>query len=328
MQTTGMSRSIVVAVTGADGFIGRNLCECLRNDGFIVRPIYGPRWRGNCAENECCLTIDFRRELPSPQVLEGCDALIHLAAIAHRLKGIEKGVIEKINGEVPSSLARWAHQAGVRRFVFMSSVAVIPLIENGLISGSGTPPHKDSYGSAKLFAESKLRTVANETGIEVVIVRPPAVYGPGAPGRLAQLMRLIHLGVPFPCAHNKRSLVGIENLVNLLATCSHHPKASGMIFSVSDCALSSNEIIRFLAQGMGRAPVFLPVPIAAIRLCLQLFGRSREGSHYLDSFVVDSEDASRLLGWFPAKPAPDGLSETGAYFIQNLCPGIAIPTPR
>ncbi|MDR3734048.1 MAG: NAD-dependent epimerase/dehydratase family protein [Acidobacteriaceae bacterium] len=320
-----MTRSLVAAVSGADGFIGRNLCQRLRKDGFTVRPIYGPRWRGNRAEKEHCLTIDFNRGLLSQQALEGCDVLIHLAGIAHQLKGADGEAIERINGHLPSSLALIAHQAGVRRFVFLSSLAVTPLLENRITGSEKIPALKDKYAAAKLLAESRLREVAGETGIETVIVRPPAVYGPGAPGRLSQLMRLIRLGVPFPCAHNKRSLIGVGNLVNLLVVCSHHAQAAGETFPVSDCELSTNEIIRLIAQGMGRTPVFLPIPKSFVMLCLNALNQTREASHYFDSFVADSEAAGRRLGWRPLKPASEGLIETGAYFAKCLRNGAANP---
>jgi len=328
MKTDEMSKPKVVAVSGADGFIGRNLCATLNGGGFIVRPIYGPRWQGNCAESDHCFRVDFNRELPPNRALEGCDVLIHLAGIAHRFNGTDRGAIARINGHVPSSLARRAHQLGVRRFLFMSSAAVIPLIGTKPTGRMNDDAQEDEYGCAKLVAERELQEVASETGIEAVVLRPPAVYGPGAPGRLSQLMRLIHLGVPFPSACNKRSLIGIENLVDFLILCSRHPAAAGQAFSLSDCEPSSSEIIRLLAQGMRRTPVFLPLPQSVVSLCFGMFGRARSASHYFDSFVVDSDAAHRLLGWVPRKPAPEGLRETGAHFAQSVRDRTAKPRPN
>jgi nucleoside-diphosphate-sugar epimerase len=323
-----MPNSITVAVSGADGFIGRNLCQRLRADGVAIRPLYGPRSRSFCEFGEPSIKIDLSRDLPSQQQLAGCDVFIHLAGVAHRFDPTAADSIERINGSVPALLAMRAHQSGVRRFVFISSAAVIPLATSGNIAEVIPPAHQDRYGSAKLLAEIQLQEIAHSSGIELVIVRPPAVYGPGCPGRLAQLMRLIRLGVPFPHAHNKRSLVGIANLVDLLVLCSNHPDAAGGTFGVSDCELSSEEIICFLAQGMGKTPVFLPLPESTVRFGLRLIRQTRQASHSLDSFVIDSEPVRRLLGWSPAKSAPQGLSETGAHFIQGLMKGIAVPALR
>lgn len=251
-------------------------------------------------------------------VLNGVDCVVHLAARAHVMDDSAPeplAAYREVNVAGTRRLAEQAAAAGVRRLVMVSSIKV-----NGERTAPGAPflfsdppAPEDAYGLSKWEAEQALWLVAAETGLEVVVVRPPLVYGPGARGNFQRLLRWVARGLPLPlgAVENRRSLVALDNLVDLLRVCIDHPAATGQTFLVSDGEdLSTPELIRRLAAAMGRKPRLLPVPPALLRLGGWLLGRSGEVARLLGSLQVDIAHTREILGWTPPISVQEGLRRT------------------
>lgn len=212
------------------------------------------------------------------------------------------------------NLARQAAQVGVRRFVFVSSIKV-----NGEATQPGqaftaddVPSPLDPYGVSKLEAEQGLREIEAQTGMEVVIVRPPLVYGPGVKANFAAMMRWVARGIPLPLGaiHNARSMVALDNLVDLLVACLKHPAAAEQTFLVSDGEdVSTTELLRRTAQAMGKKALLLPVPASVLELGATVLGKRDVAQRLCGSLQVDIEKTRRLLGWNPPLTLEQGLKK-------------------
>jgi nucleoside-diphosphate-sugar epimerase len=250
------------------------------------------------------------------QALIGVDVLVHAAARAHIMQEDEMDPLaefRRVNVEGTLNLARQAAKAGVRRFVFISSIKV-----NGDSTAPGrpfiaddTPAPEDAYGLSKAEAEAQLRQVAQDTGMEVVIIRPPLIYGPGVKGNFASLIRWVRRGLPLPLGavtHNRRSLVGLDNLVNLILVCTKHPKAANQTFLISDGEdLSTSELLRKIGKALGRPPQLLWVPVGFISLVSSLLGKSKISERLLGSLQVDIHKTCEMLDWRPSVTIDEGL---------------------
>ncbi len=304
-----------ILVTGAGGFIGRALCPGLAARGHRV--IAG--LRGGLAPGAPPIKGAEPRILgeiaPGPNwsgALEDVDLVIHLAQRAHR-----RATGRALAGEpaAAAALARGAAQAGVRRFLYMSSIKAM---------GDATPPGRpfcaddpprpdDAYGRAKLATERALAKVAGETGLELVILRPPLVYGPGVDGNFRALVRLAGSGLPLPFAalDNRRSLVFLDNLVELVAAAALHPAAAGRVLLAADGVdLSTPALIRILAQGQGRAARLFALPEFVFAAMRRLPGLGPAISRLTLSLQVDDGATRAVLGWSPPFAAEAGLLAT------------------
>jgi UDP-glucose 4-epimerase len=311
-------------VTGAHGFVGRQLCRALVNHGWRVSAGY--RRSGSPPDmlgvtNECLpLSLEPERWQCA---LRSIDCVVHLAAHVHQMgrEGRSDAAYEEINVAGSRFVAEMAARAGVKRFVFLSTAKV-----NG--EGSNTRSYRaddrsdpqDAYARSKCAAETLIRDICAPTAMEFVIVRPPLVYGPGVRANFQRLLRLIDRGLPLPFGAivNRRSLVGVENLVDFIETCMVHPKAAGRVWLVCDGeALSTPDLIRRLARSMGRSARLLACPPALLRALASLIGRSAEMARLCDSFVLDSAPARDLLGWSPVVSADEGLDHTVADYLSR-----------
>jgi nucleoside-diphosphate-sugar epimerase len=228
----------------------------------------------------------------------------------------------KVNVEGTLNLARQAAEAGVRRFIFISSIKV---------NGEGTPlgsPYRadaqpqpaDSYGISKMEAEQGLRALAAETGMEVVIIRPTLVYGPGVKANFLSMMRWLHKGVPLPfgAIHNQRSLVALDNLVDLIVTCIDHPAAANQTFLVSDGEdLSTTELLRRMATALGKPARLLPVPSWLLEAGASILGKKALSQRLCGSLQVDISKTRELLGWTPPLSVDAALRKTAAHFLEH-----------
>jgi UDP-glucose 4-epimerase len=257
-------------------------------------------------------------------LLDRIDVVIHAAARVHVMRDqAADPVVEfrRANTEGTLALARQAAAAGVKRFVFVSSIKV---------NGEGTLPGQpfvakvssapcDPYGLSKYEAEEGLKALAAETGMEIAIVRPPLVYGPGVGANFLSMMRWISRGVPLPLGsiHNRRSLVALDNLVDLLLTCATHPAAANRVFLVSDGEdLSTTDLLRRLGRAMGKPPRLLPVPAAALRWGAAILGRGDIGRRLCGSLQVDASETSRTLGWKPVIGVDAALVKAARAFSE------------
>ncbi|MCC7701834.1 SDR family oxidoreductase [Janthinobacterium sp. GW460P] len=308
-----------ILVTGASGFVGTALCAELERRSITctaaVRKASNP---AQLAVGELSATTDWS------QALAGCDAVIHLAARVHVMNDTSDDPLtafRAVNVAASVHLARQAAQHGVKRFVFVSSVKV-----NGEATGTrpftafdaGAP--QDPYGQSKLEAELALKEVALATGLELVIVRPPLVYGPGVRANFMRLMQLAKIGLPLPLGaiHNQRSMVALDNLVDLLILCCRHPAAPGQTFMVSDDHdVSIGELLRMLASGMGKRTWLMPVPAGLIQRCAALLGKKAVADRLLGSLQVDIAHTKATLGWKPVPDIQESINKTVAHFLKQ-----------
>jgi UDP-4-keto-D-FucNAc 4-reductase len=291
-----------VLVTGASGFIGAVTCDALRQAGWHVQGAVRER-----AEHQGLITVGDIGAMTVADwrpILVGVEVIIHLAGRAHVLKETMANPLtefRRVNTEGTSRLMSAAEQAGVRRFVFVSSIGV-----NGDVSGeksftenSLVNPHKP-YAVSKYEAELLLRSMATQSGMELVIVRPPLVYGAGVKGNFAKLQKLVAKGIPLPVglANNRRTLVSVNNLANFLVCCAAHSQAAGELFLIGDDrAISTKEIVKLLAQGMHKKVWLVPIPPILARFGAQLIGKQDMYNQLFGSLTVSTDKARHLLQW-------------------------------
>lgn len=293
-----------VLLTGATGFVGRALHPLLRQAGYAVRVAVRRSLDG---VDDQVVVGDIGPDTDWTAAVSGIDVVIHLAARVHQMKDTAPDPLaacRDTNTSGTERLARAAAVAGVRRFVFVSSVKAVG--ERSAPNRPWTedmPAHpEDPYGLSKLEAEQALSRVAQQTGMEHVIVRPPLVYGPGVGANFGRLMRLVGRGWPLPlgCVNNRRSLIAVANLASALLACATHPAAAGRTYFVSDGEdVSSAELVRHIARALGRSPRLLPLPVPLLRLAGVLTGRSAAVRRLTESMVVDSARIRAELGWKP-----------------------------
>jgi nucleoside-diphosphate-sugar epimerase len=306
-------------VTGANGFVGRALCTEAVTRSWSVRGVTRVRCDlPNMVESLAVGGIDGDTNWRDAVV--GCDVVIHLAARVHVMQEATANPLEefrRVNVQGTLNLARQAAAAGVSRFVFVSSIKV-----NGEATQLGhpfaaddAPAPLDAYGVSKREAEQGLREIAAQTGMEVVIIRPPLVYGPGVKANFAAMMRWLKRGVPLPLGaiHNQRSLVAQGNLVDLIVVCLTHPDAANQTFLVSDGEdVSTTELLRRMGQAMGRPARLIPVPARWLKLAAALVGKQDVAQRLCGSLQVDIEKTRRLLGWTPPLSLDEGLRRAAA----------------
>lgn len=301
-------------VTGADGLVGRAVTAESVLRGLRVRgATRTPNKLSKGIENIAVGNIDENTAWQN--VLTGCSVVLHLAARVHVM---QDGAVDplseyrSVNVQGTLNLARQAATSGVHRFVFVSSVKV-----NGestqpgnLFSPDDMPTPLDFYGVSKMEAEQGLRDIAVQTGMQLVIIRPPLVYGPGVKANFAALMRAVQKGwlLPLGAIRNQRSLIGLDNLVDFIITCITHPKAANQTFLISDGQdLSTTELVRSMAQAAGVPARLLSVPVWALELAGRLVGKEAVVQRLCGNLQIDSSKARELLGWTPKVSVQEGL---------------------
>ena len=314
-----------ILVTGATGFVGSFLTARLLASGFIVRVTYLASENPSSLANgvEPTVILPLGPDTLWHHALSGVDTIIHLAARVHIMKDSAADPLSefrKVNVEGTLKLARDAASAGVKRFVFISSIkvdgeeTVTPYTPDSPASPS------DPYGISKWEAEMGLHKIVSETGLEVVVVRPTLVYGPGVKANFLNMMKIISEGIPLPLAsiNNKRSLIYVGNLVDTLAICATHPDAAGQTYLVSDGEdVSTPELIRRTAAALGMPARLLPCPVSLMKLAGKLTGKSGAVDRLTGSLTVDSSKIRRELGWAPPFTMEVGLAETAAWFKRS-----------
>lgn len=313
-----------ILVTGAGGFIGRALCPGLaaRGHPVIAGLRSGPAPGAPPGDHQIAAGVQPRLigEIAPGRDWRGAlgdvDVVIHLAQLAHR-RGGEAALAGE--PEAAAALARGAAQAGVRRFVYMSSIKAMgdATAPGQLFRADDCPCPEDAYGRAKLATERALAEVAAETGLELVVLRPPLVYGPGVGGNFRALVHLAGSFVPLPFAgiDNRRSLIFLDNLVDVAAAAALHPAAVGHVLLAADGGgLATPALIRILAEGQGRVARLFALPDAVFAALRQLPGPGPAVSRLTLSLAVDDGATRALLGWTPPVAAEAGLTLTARAF--------------
>jgi nucleoside-diphosphate-sugar epimerase len=312
-------------ITGANGFVGKALCAELLRQGQSVRAAV--RSTNPPVENVEVATvgsIDDKTEWSD--ALRGVDVVIHLAARVHVMKDTAADPLAeflKVNLHGTSNLAEQAARAGVKRLVYASSIKVNgeQTTETQPFSESDEPNPQDPYGVSKWRAEQDLQRIAQETGLEIVIVRPPLVYGPGVKGNFISLLAAINRGIPLPLAgvNNARSLVFVGNLVDALIACATHPAAAGQTYLVSDGEdISTAMLVEKIANAVGCKSRAFYFPPALLRATAAVLGRSEQVDRLFGSLRVSAQKLRSELGWIPPFTLEQGLRATAGWYHSRL----------
>lgn len=307
----------MILVTGGTGFVGSAVLKRLLKDDYEVRATARSSLSTELKSVQYHQIRDMTASTDWKAALIGVQTVVHCAARVHVMQEEATDPLQayrEVNVNGTLNLARQAAQAGLRRFVFVSSIKV-----NGEATQPGqpfsaddVPSPTDPYGVSKLEAEQGLREIEAQTGMEVVIVRPPLVYGPGVKANFASMMRWVVRGIPLPLGaiQNARSMVALDNLVDLLVTCLTHPAATAQTFVVSDGEdVSTTELLRRTAKAMGKKALLLPLPVFALELGASLLGKRALAQRLCGSLQVDIEKTRRLLGWSPPLTLDQGLKK-------------------
>lgn len=311
----------MILITGANGFLSKNLIPKL-TENYKLHLLD----RSDCAFNGNY----FKKEINSTEkyidALDNVTCIIHCAARVHIMDDASTNPLDdyrEVNTKGTLNLAKQAVDAGVKRFVFISSIKV-----NGESTQLGKPfkfddqrSPEDFYGQSKSEAEEQLLQLAEETGLEVVIIRPTLVYGPGVKANFASLLNLVSKGIPLPFGcikENKRSLVSVDNLVDLIVTCIDHPKAINQVFLVSDDNdVSTSEMVQQMAKSLGKSQWQLPIPTGCYRLVGKVAGKDDVINRLLGSLQVDITHTKNTLGWKPPQTLEEGFKQTADAFLQS-----------
>jgi nucleoside-diphosphate-sugar epimerase len=309
-----------VLITGANGFVGQAVFLRI-NSMSGVTAIGSVRRSAKVADAGVpFVTVDeMSAQTDWSGAVAGVQVVVHLAARVHVMVDTAANALEafrRVNVRGTLTLARQAAAAGVRRFVFISSIGVngAETFQHPFTFEDSVAPHSP-YAVSKYEAELGLQALAAETSMEVVIIRPPLVYGPNAPGNFGSLMRLRKRGVPLPLGaiHNQRSLVALDNLVDLIVVCTTHPAAANQTFLVSDGEdVSTTELLRRMGQALGRPTRLIPVPVSWLKLAAAMVGKTDVAQRLCGSLQVDIEKTRRLLGWKPPLTLDEGLRRAAA----------------
>ena len=305
-----------ILVTGANGFIGQSICEALfKANRLFAGTIRSKGFKSSNDNIEYILVDDIGNSTNWKIALKGVDCIIHCAGRAHILKKIdanEKKILNSVNVDVTKQLAKQAAELGVKRLVFLSSIKVNGEVtqEKETFRYNDAPNPKDAYAKSKLEAEKVLWKVSSELGLEIVIVRLPLVYGFDVRGNLARLIKLVksNIFLPLSLVKNRRSMIGIDNLVDLLNHCIDNPNASGKTFLASDGQdLSTPEIIKFIASSMRKKANLFPFPISMLKFLGSVFGRSEEINRLVGSLRIDNSYTKEILNWTPPVSVEEGI---------------------
>jgi nucleoside-diphosphate-sugar epimerase len=313
-----------VLVTGASGFVGSALCTHLAAEGHAVRgtvrsmrgkPLPGVEYQ---VVSDMSIGVNWR------EILTDINVVVHCAARVHVMKDASVdplAAFREVNVKGTAYLAEQAIDRGAKRFIYISSIKVNgETTSRHPFKAEDAPAPEDPYGISKWEAEQALRKIAKKTGLEVVIIRPPLVYGPGVRANFLRLMQGIMLGVPLPLGaiDNRRSIVALDNLVDLIQGCLSNPQAINQTFLVSDGDdLSTKALFQRTAVALGKPVRLIPIPVSLLWAMARLFGKSDFAQRLCGSLQVDISETQSRLSWSPPISVDEALHKTAKHFLSN-----------
>lgn len=308
-----------IILTGASGFVGRNIKNTIPREKLILVG------RRNLDEEYTFFSSDLDENSQYGSIMKDASCIIHCAARAHVMnEGNDNPyyLYHKINVDGTLNLARQAAVNGVKRFIYISSIKVNgeSTRVNSPFTEKNIPAPEDAYGISKLVAENSLRELSIETNMEVVIIRPPLVYGPGVKANFSAMMNLASKNLPLPLGaiNNKRSMVALDNLVDLIVTCIEHPKAANKTFLVSDDHdVSTTELLEMMVRAIGKTPRLLPVPMEWLKFAGKLIGKQAVIERLCGNLQVDISYTKEILGWQPPISMEEGIKR--CFTEDQLC---------
>ena len=314
----------MILVTGATGFVGRALCERLNGHDALRIALRTPVAGGWTEQFDVVQTALDPAEDWRP-ALERIATVVHCAARVHVMNDDAADPLRefrRINVDGTLQLATQAADAGVKRFVFISSIKVNgeSTVPGQPFTAQQAPAPLDPYGVSKWEAEQQLRKLSAETAMEVVIIRPVLVYGPGVKANFLNMMKWLYKGVPLPLGaiHNKRSIVALDNLVDLIVTCINHPRAANQTFLVSDGEdLSTTELLQRMSQALGKRACLLPIPAWMLETVAKALGKQSIAQRLCGSLQVDIAHTRERLGWTPPVSVDAALRKTAQHFLEQ-----------
>jgi nucleoside-diphosphate-sugar epimerase len=302
---------IKILLTGSTGFIGSKLSCELNNRGYDV--VSAVRKKTQQMNESHVAVGELHGNTNFLAALSGVHTVIHLAAKAHiKEDQLANSAAEfaKCNTDATITLAKQAISSGAKRFIFISSIGVNGSDNTQPFTCDDTSNPTEAYAVSKHHAEIKLQQLAKETGLEVVIIRPPLVYGKGAPGNFGKLVKLAEKNLPLPLGaiNNQRSFVAVDNLVDLIVTCIDHPNAVNQTFLVSDDEkISTSNLLRKLTLAAGKKPWLIPVPVSFLKLIASIVGKKATVEKFSSSLTVDIEHTKNTLNWKPPITLEEGI---------------------
>lgn len=316
----------VCLITGANGFLGSALVSCLKERNLLVRESVRDLKHSRESVGDVFVSGTINQDTIWSEALTNVDVVIHTAALVHsRLDFNEEKILEynNVNKLGTINLAKQAASAGVKKFIFISSIKV-----NGETTTLGTPftaydiaNPLDPYAKSKYDAEVLLLDIGMKTGMDIVIIRPPLIYGPNVKANFASLLNLVSKGLPLPFGclkYNKRSFVSLGNLVSLIVTCLEHPKAANEIFLVSDdYDLSTADLIYKLGNALGKSTLMLPLPILFFNVLAKLFRKQDVIERLTGCLHVDISKTKKILDWHPPQSVDEGFKQVADAFLER-----------
>jgi len=314
-----------VLVTGATGFVGRHLCDSLFSSGYVVTGATRTLQSGLTPRNyEVRITGDIGAPIDWVPVLRDVDYVVHLAARVHVMSEVAKNPLtefRRVNSVGSAKLAESAAATGVKRLIYVSTIKVHGEKTMGrpFCFADRVAPG-DPYAISKLEAEQALSGIAEDKGLEIVILRPPLIYGPGVGGNFLRVLSLVSSGIPLPLGmiRNARSMLAVTNLCDVVQLCLEHPDAVGRTFLVSDGVdISTPGLFRMIGNAMDKPARLLPAPEKLLRLGGKIFRRSNEVARLCDSLQVDIENTKDVLNWSPRTTLQDGIRSVVDWYLEK-----------